>query len=158
MKFSKMVVGLFILSFTGGQLSANEEAQAECSKNLLLSYFPESVVNEVLSSYNVQQNLWPAINADLAKQDAIIVSIVEKKSTALKQNPQYDVKQKDIAVGIYRETLYEVFAETMKKYGIDRQAQVEAMLDEIQYKKGKLFNECMKSQQKALELQPEENY
>ncbi|MEM1283189.1 MAG: hypothetical protein AAGG81_06510 [Chlamydiota bacterium] len=153
--FKKITIFFAVACFVGLQLNANEEIQVDCSKNLLLSYFPESVVNEVLGDYRVPQNLWPAINADLAEQDTIIVNIVDQKSRAIQQNSAYDVRQKDVVVGIYRETLYEVFAETLKKYGIDRKAQAEAMLDQIQYKKGKLFKECMQSKQKTLELQPE---
>jgi hypothetical protein len=155
---NRFIIFCSSICLLGGHLVAYDEPQENCANILLISYFPESVVNQVLSEYQVSQDLWPAINADLAKQDDVIISIVEKKAASMEPNPLYDVNQKNVAVNVYRQSLFEVFSQTMNKYGIDRRERIEAMLDEIQYKKGKLYNDCMQKKQKALELTPDENY
>jgi len=155
---NKFILFCSSICLLGGQLAAYDEPQDDCANFLLISYFPESIVNEVLSAYQVSQGLWPAINADLAEQSDVVVNIDEKKAASMKSNPMYDVTQENATANVYRQSLFEVFSQTMNKYGIDRPEQIEAMLDEIQYKKGELYDDCMQKKQKALKLTPDENY
>lgn len=129
--------------------SGEEEEGLDCSENLLVAYFPPSIVNQVLRNYQIPQDLWPEINAELQDQNDKILTLVEEKASKIKQNPLYDVRQKNISVGIYRESLLHVFGDIMKKYGIDREEQIRAMLDEIQYKKAKRFRDCLEERKKA---------
>ncbi|MEC7839548.1 MAG: hypothetical protein VX777_05880 [Chlamydiota bacterium] len=141
-----VILHLLAFSFSMHQSFADQqvvEIEEDCSKDLILSYFPEKIVNNVLQSYNIAQELWPAINEDLKSQDAIIVSKVEDKTKSMNPNPLRDPAQKDIAVNIFRETLYETFSDVMKKYGVDSPEQSQAMMNQIQYEKAEHFKRCM---------------
>lgn len=128
----------------------------DCSKELLISYFPEPFVNEILAEYQISKDLWPQINSALQDQDKTIISTVEAKAAKMNPNPLKDPSQRNTAVAIFKETLYETFAKVMNQYGIDDKEQIAAMLDEIQFKKAKRFRECMEKQN-SMEIQPVDN-
>jgi len=135
---------LIVLGLPGQYIFSEELEQDEnCSKDLILSYFPENIVNTVLMSYRVPQNSWASINEELHDQDEMILSKVEAKTSQMNPNPLNDPALKAVAVNIFRETLYETFGDVMNKYGIDDEDQIQAMMDEIQYKKAEHFKKCI---------------
>jgi len=144
LKFIILSASVAVLMFTGYSVYASN--LDDCSKELLISYFPEPFVNDVLSEYEISKDLWPQINQALQDQDRTIISTVEAKASKMNPNPLKDPSQRNAAVSIFKETLYETFAAVMNKYGIDDKSQISAMLDEIQYKKAKRFRECMENQ------------
>ncbi len=126
----------------------------ECSKELLLSYFPEVFVNETLGKFKVPQDKWAAINTDLSSKDKEVIKMVESKASQMNPNPLKDPQQRQAAVKIFRETLYQVFADSMRANGITDEQQIQGMLDDIQQQKAKRFAMCM---QKQKEQAPSEN-
>ncbi|MCB1113828.1 MAG: hypothetical protein KDK62_03645 [Chlamydiia bacterium] len=116
----------------------------ECSKELLLSYFPESFLNKTLKQFNVPEAEWPTINQELAAKDRDVIGIVEQKSSQLNPNPLKDPRERSKAIQIFRETLLEIFTSVMNKHNITDSEKIQAMLDDIQQQKAKRFAECMK--------------
>jgi hypothetical protein len=115
----------------------------ECSKELLISYFPKVFVLETLKKYNVPQDKWEAIASELAQKDKQVIKTVEEKAAKLDPNPLKDPQQRQAAVRLFRETLTDLFALTMKAHGIKDGKQITDMLNDIQQQKAKRFAMCM---------------
>jgi hypothetical protein len=126
----------------------------ECSKELLLSYFPEQFVNETLSKFKVPQDQWAGINKELTAKDKEVVKLVEEKAAKLSPNPLKDPQQRQAAVKIFRETLLQIFGDVLKAHNIKDEKQIQAMLDDIQQQKARRFAQCMEKQ-KAHQTQPQ---
>jgi hypothetical protein len=124
----------------------SENAVEECSRELLLAYFPEAFVKETLKKFNVPQDKWEAITKSLNEKDKEVVKIVEEKASKLNPNPLKDPQQRQEAVKIFRETLLQVFSDAMKQNGITDEKQIQSMLDNIQQQKAKRFAQCMEKQ------------
>lgn len=118
----------------------------ECSKELLLSYFPEAFVKESLKKFDVPQDKWNAIVKELNEKDKQVVKIVEEKASKVNPNPLKDPQQRQAAVKIFRDTLTEVFSGVLKRNGIADENQIQQMLDDIQQQKAKRFAQCMEQQ------------
>lgn len=114
-----------------------------CTKQNLMTFFPEPVVKAVLSQYQVSQADADTIAKELAQKDQDVVKIVENKASNMQPNPFKDPTQRDLAHKVFKETLYEVFANTMKAHGFKDEDQIQTMLEEIRATKGKLFVECI---------------
>jgi hypothetical protein len=119
-------------------------APEECSKELLLAYFPESFLNKTLKEFKVPESEWTAINQELAAKDRDVVTQVEEKASKLNPNPLKDPQQRSAAIKIFKDTLYEVFSSVMKAHGVTDNTQIQAMLDDIQQQKAKRFAQCLK--------------
>lgn len=115
----------------------------ECSRELLISYFPKVFVTETLKKYNVPQDKWEAIASDLALKDKQVIKTVEDKASQLNPNPLKDPQQRQAAVKLFRETLTDLFASTMKANGVTDEKQISDMLNDIQQQKAKRFAMCM---------------
>jgi hypothetical protein len=115
----------------------------ECSKELLIAYFPESFVTEALKKFNVPQDKWAAISSALTSKEGTVIKTVEEKAEKLPTNPLKDPKQRQEAVKIFRETLLQIFTEVLNQNGITDAQQIQAMLDDIQQQKAKRFAQCM---------------
>lgn len=120
----------------------------QCTKELLLSYFPEQFVNETLKKYNVPQDKWAKISQALIGKEKEIIKTVEEKASQMNPNPLKDPQQRQTAVKLFRETLLQVFGDALKANGVTDEKQFNAMLDDIQQQKAKKFAECMKKQDK----------
>lgn len=130
--------------------TTHKESNAdECSKELLLTYFPKPFVNETLKKYNIPQEKWDAINSQLSEKDKQVISIVEEKASKMNPNPLKDAQQRQAAVKIFRETLRQIFSEVMKNNGITDEKQIDTMLDDIQQQKAKRFAQCMERRKTA---------
>lgn len=115
----------------------------ECSRELLISYFPKVFVTETLKKYNVPQEKWETIANDLALKDKEVIKTVEEKAAKLNPNPLKDPQQRQAAVKLFRETLTDLFAGTMKANGVTDEKQISEMLNDIQQQKAKRFAMCM---------------
>ncbi len=115
----------------------------ECSRELLLSYFPETFVNETLKKFNVPKDQWDAINKELTSKNDSVIKIVEEKAQKMDPNPLKDPSQRQAAVKIFRDTLFEVFAGVMKQHGVTDDQQIKSMLEDIQHQKAVRFAQCM---------------
>ncbi len=143
----RKVLVLWMLAVCGFFSSCFAEEEIDCSKEYLLNYFPEVVVNKVLHQYQIPGELWPQINQELQAQEASVVDIVREEASKMKPNPLYDPKQKNVASELFRQALYQIFTNVMNKNGVQREEQISAMMDLIQYKKAKLFNDCIQKKQ-----------
>lgn len=130
---------------------ANPAVMDECSKELLLSYFPEKFVNETLNRFKIPEDKWTGINATLSMKDKDIVKLVEQKAASMNPNPLKDPQQRQAAVKLFRETLLQVFTDALKSNGIQDTSQFQAMLDDIQQQKAKKFAQCMEKQREQLQ-------
>lgn len=128
-------------------LSAAEKATDECSRELLLAYFPEPFVKETLKKFNVPQNEWDGIQKDLSNKDKEVIKIVENKASSMSPNPLKDPQARQAAVKLFRETLLQVFTDVMKAHGVNDDKQIQSMLDDIQQQKAQSFAKCMQKQQ-----------
>lgn len=127
----------------------------ECSKELLIAYFPEVFVKETLKKFNVPQSSWAAITQELNGKESEIIKMVEEKAEKMKENPLKDPKQRQEAVKIFRETLLQVFSGVMKKNGVTDDKQIQSMLDDIQQQKAKRFAQCMEKHKNQAKHQPQ---
>lgn len=123
--------------------------QDECSKEILLAYFPKIFVDETLARFNVPKDQWDAINKELGEKDKDIIKIVESKASKMNPNPLKDPQQRQVAVKIFRETLFDSFSSVMKAHGVSDDKQIQSMLDDIQQQKAKRFARCMEAAQKS---------
>lgn len=115
----------------------------ECSRELLISYFPKVFVAETLKKYNIPQDKWDAITNDLAQKDKEVIKTVEERASKVNPNPLKDPQQRQAAVKLFRETLTDLFSSTLKANGITDDKQIADMLNDIQQQKAKRFAMCM---------------
>lgn len=117
-----------------------------CTKEELMTFFPKVVVKAVLVQNKVSETDAQAIADELSKKDQEVVKSVELKASKLDPNPFKDVSNRDQAVKIYRETLYEVFSNALKAHNISDDNQIKMILEDLQATKGRLFVECIKKE------------
>lgn len=117
----------------------------ECSKELLLSFFPEAFVKEVLQKNGIAQDKWEPIVKGLKEKNDDVIKLVDEQASKMTPNPLKDPSQKQVAVKIFRESLYQVFSGVLKANGISDDQKINLMLGEIQQLKTKRFAQCMES-------------
>lgn len=132
-------------------VAAVPSAHDECAKELLLSYFPEPIVEETLKKFNVPQDKFAGIQKSLANKDKEVVKTVEQKASAMNPNPLKDPQQRQAAVKLFRETLLQVFSDALKENGLQDASQYQPMLDDIQQQKAKKFAMCMEKQKAQMQ-------
>lgn len=116
-----------------------------CTKEVLMTFFPQPVVKAVLVQHQVSEEEANQIAKELSQKDQEVVKTVETKASKMEPNPLNDLNQRDTAVKIFRETLYEVFAKVLKAHDVKADDnQIQTILDDMQEAKGKLFVECIK--------------
>lgn len=155
-KYLAQVMMTGVLFFHPALNAATAPAVDECSRELLLSYFPESFVVDTLKKYNVPQDKWDAINKQLASKDKDVVRIVEEKAAQSDPNPLKDSRLRQQAVKLFRDTLFDVFSSVMKANGVTDDKQIQAMLDDIQQQKAVRFAKCMEKNRPELSNKPSE--
>ncbi|MBS4168816.1 hypothetical protein [Parachlamydia sp. AcF125] len=126
------------------EVMAVEPSVDDCSKELLLSYFPEPFVSATLKKFKVPEKEWAGIVAELKQQDKEVIKLVESKAAAMNPNPLRDPSDRQMAVKLFRETLIGVFSTVLKQHDIQDARQIQAMLDDIQQQKARKFAACMK--------------
>lgn len=130
-----------------GVLNGAEQTVDECSKELLLAYFPEPFVKETLKKFNVPQDKWNNIAAQLVSKDKTVVQIVEEKAAKMDPNPLRDPQARQEAVKLFRDTLLGLFTEVLQANGISDPKEIQSMLDDVQQQKAERFAKCMQKQQ-----------
>ncbi|MFI0435193.1 MAG: hypothetical protein ACH350_05635 [Parachlamydiaceae bacterium] len=123
----------------------------KCTKEELMRFFPEQVVHSVLVKAKLPKEQADAIAQDLSQKDQELAKLVEDKSAKVSPNPFKNLSQRDLAIKIYRETLYEVFAKVLKAHGVKNEDQIQTLLDDLQEARSKLFIECIRKQPKSSE-------
>lgn len=120
-------------------------SEKDYSKDLLLAYFPESIVNETLPRYDVPKEELEGINKELASKDNEVIRMVEEKASKLTPNPLLDPEQRQVAAKLFRETLFEIFSDVMSAHGVTDSDKVQEMLNNIQQLKADRFAQVMQS-------------
>lgn len=121
----------------------------KCTKEELMTFFPQQVVESILLKTKLPKEQATKIAEELSHKDKELSKLVEEKAAKLDPNPFKDLSQRDLAIKIYRETLYEVFSKVLKAHGVTDEDQIQTLLDEVQVAKSKLFIECIRKQQNA---------
>lgn len=140
-----LTIGFAFIGFTTGT-SLHAAPIEECSKELLLSFFPEAFVTEVLQKYQVPKEKWEPIVKGLQEKNDDVIKLVDEQASKMDPNPLKDSSQKQVAVKIFRETLFQVFSGVLKANGITDDQKIQSMLGEVQQLKTKRFAQCMESQ------------
>ena len=119
------------------------ESESACSPEVLVVYFPGIVVRETLNRFEVPEDKWNFIIEELNEKENQIIKIIENKASGIDPNPLKYPQQRQIVLKITRETLFEIFAEALKKHGFTDESKVQPMLDDIQKQIALRFAECM---------------
>ncbi len=123
-------------------LYAADQSVEECSKELLLAYFPAPFVKETLKKFNVPESKWDSIVTELVGKDKEVGKIVEEKASHMDPNPLMDPQARQETVKLFRDTLLGLFSEVMKSNGITDEKQIQAMLEDVQQQKAQRFTKC----------------
>lgn len=159
MRNSLIIASLFIgTSFVSPAHALDKEpanpAIDECSRELIMAYFPEQFVKETLKKFNVPEDQWGAIVTELNAKDKDVISIVEEKASKIDPNPLKDPSQRLQAVKIFRDTLFEIFSGVLKQHGVTDEAQIQQMLTDVNKQKTARFTQCVERQRAANITQP----
>lgn len=120
-----------------------------CTREILMAFFPQPIVQSILIKHHVAENQAKEVAQSLSTKDSEILQSIEKKSAMIKSQPLLDMNQREAAVQLFKETLFEVFSKTLSQYGVkEDQKEITALLDEIQETKGKLFIKCVQAKNK----------
>lgn len=124
-------------------MNSSAATNEECSEDILMSYYPEEFVTQTLEKFQVPQAQRMAIIKALAAKDHEVVPTVEDRAAKMTPNPLRDPKYRQEAVKIFRDTLYELFANVMQAHGVNNREQIQAMLDDVQQQKAERFAACL---------------
>lgn len=127
------------------------EENNQCSKEMLMSYFPESFVAKTLEKFKVPQAQRSAIIKELSTKDREVVPKVEERAGKMTPNPLKDPKMRQESVKIFRDTLYELFSGVMNTHGVTDKDQIQSMLDDLQQQKAKQFAACIELHKKQVQ-------
>lgn len=114
----------------------------ECSKELLLAYFPEVIVAETLKKFDIPEDQRSGIEKDLSSKDKEVIKLVEEKAQKISPNPLKDTKDRKAAIELFKGTLLEVFSEVMHAHGITNDEKIQAMLEDVKQRKAEQFAKC----------------
>jgi hypothetical protein len=137
-----------------GYLEHGEEDQLDssvdtslCTKEVLMTFFPQPVVKAILIRHGISESEANKIAKELSSKDPQVIKLVESKASAMDPNPLNDVNQRDTAVRIFSDTLYEVFSNVLKAHNVEASDNdIQTILDDTKEVKGKLFVECIKKE------------
>lgn len=150
--FFKICCIAVIFATGGNNLHADEKSELnagypQCTKEELMMFFPQPIVKKILMNAKVDAAEADSIAKELAGKDQGMAKIVDQKAAQYNPNPFKDLSQRDQAIKIYQETLFDVFATVLKGHGIKDENQIQSLLDEIRTMKSKMFIECIRLQQ-----------
>ena len=117
-----------------------------CTKEELMRFFPEQIVESILIKGEIPSDQAKKIAYELSRKDQELAKLVETRSAKLDTHSLKTATQRDVAIKIYRETLFEVFAKVLKENGITDDDRIQALLDDLQEERSKLFIECIRKQ------------
>lgn len=136
-----LMTGAFVL-FNPLSLMAAGDAK-ECSKEMLMSYFPEEYVKQTLDKFSIPQAQRAGIINELSEKDHLVISTVEERAAKMDPNPLRDPQHRKTAVKLFRDTLYDLFSQVMQAHGVNDKEKIAQMLDYMQQQKAKAFASCM---------------
>jgi len=129
-------------------LRAENQSTLPCTKEELMKFFPQPIVKNVLIvDGHLSEVDAEAISKELAVKDSGMSQLVDKKAAQYQPNPFGDPSQRDKAIKIYQEVLFEEFSNVLKEHGMKDEQQMRHLLDEIRSTKSQLFIDCIRQQQ-----------
>lgn len=132
---------------TENEILAVNNSYLPCSKEELMKFFPQPIVKGVLmNDAHLPEQEADSIAQELAKADQRLEKMVDEKAARYNPNPLKNLGQRDQAIKIYQETLFEVFASTLKSHNIKDESQIRFLLEEIRSIKSKMFVDCIRQQ------------
>lgn len=145
MIYKAIIMTLSLAAFSAYLPAQNSSSDIdnECSKEILLAFFPEIFVEQTLRQFHVPEDKWNNIKVALHEKDKEIVKTVENKAIQMTPNPLKDPQHRQEAVKLFRDTLLEAFSTVLKSNGINDDVQIKDMLDDIQKQKAKRFSLCL---------------
>lgn len=150
MRVAQFAKGLFlwVLTVSAVQMpvlifaDATNEAD-DCSQKALRSYFPEKFVRETLKKFHVPEDRWTTIVQGLNAKEQDVEKSVESKAEKMSSNPLRDPNQRQAAVKIFKESLFETASQVLKANGVTDNKQIQDMVDDIQHQKARQFAQCI---------------
>lgn len=146
---SQMRCAVFSLSLLFFSMDLSAATSEECSQEALMANFPPDIVLETLDHFDVPKDQREAIKTELIQQDKDFIERLETKASKMHPNPFQDPQQRQTAVKIFREMLYDSFAGVMKSHGVTDEKNIQSMLDNIQQEKAKQFAKCIEMQKNS---------
>lgn len=151
---------LWMLTFSVMQVPVSGFADTpsemdDCTQKALRSYFPEKFVKETLKKFHVPEDRWSTITGALTDREKDIEKNVEAKAEKMTTNPLKDPNQRQVAVKIFKETLYETASQVLKANGITDDKQIQDMVDDIQHQKARQFAKCIEKHKLPAMQMPE---
>lgn len=140
MKIKSLLIAIFAL-LPALLMGLTEE---ECSQEVLFKFFPKGFVMEVFKKHKIPDDKAQKIANTLYDADQQIVMIIGKKAQAMNPNPLEDIKADKARAKLFRDSLMEVFHDTLVKNGINNTDEIQQMLDEIQQLRMERFEQCRK--------------
>lgn len=132
---------LAFLTAVAGFLSG---AETDCSKDVMFKFFPKTFVLDVLNDHDVPKEKAQTIADSLYDSDPEVVQLIGQKARNMNPNPLEDVRAENERAKLFRDSLAEVFTETLVTNGITDQQTISQMLDEIQQLRIQRFDQCRK--------------
>lgn len=137
-----VVFWLFVILSPLSYLPAYD-ASPPCFRELETNFFKQILLYQALSLHHVYQSQWSPIYQDLVKRSADIPRTVRDKASRMHRNPLQDPFQKDVAVDILRQTLYDAFVEVLKIHNITNESDIKDMFNYIQERQPEYLRRCM---------------
>lgn len=123
------------------------QTDSQCSREVLMSFFPKTIVSDVLTENKIDKKKVDAIVAALEIQGGDVIRRTEEKAAKMNPNPMKDPKFRKKTAKLIRETVTETYTLVLKGNGITDEKLIKDTLDAIQDKKAKLFADCMQKMQ-----------
>lgn len=85
-----------------------------CLKNMQLHFFETTRVNEVLNFYQIPQEYWSPIVIEIQLRSVEVPGRMKQKTNRMVPNPIEYPMNRNQAAKLLKETLYEVFSESIR--------------------------------------------
>lgn len=142
-------------SATNSDESDSLEEPVKCTKEELINFFPQQVVEHVLIKAKIPRDKAHKIAVELSQKNMELLNTVEEKSSHLQKNLSNNSNLQDQTIKIYGDTLHDMFTKVLKAYGIDDETQAQNLLEQIRLERSKHFIECLRLQQNSVQLPKE---
>jgi hypothetical protein len=112
-----------------------------CTKDVLIKFFPEPIVKQVLKKHRISDDKATHLAQELEQKNSEITKTVEERTEEHYAN---EIPSVGAISKIYQETVYEIFANTLKDQGVDDEDQIQIILEDIKSMRKKLFVDCIR--------------
>jgi hypothetical protein len=139
-----------------GRQFISSQVDEQCTE-VLISYFPKTIVTEVLTQNKIDTDKIPLIANALVKKSNDVIKVVQKKAGEMDPNPLKDPSMHEQTGKLIREAVLEIFSSVLKANGVRDEQQIQILSVAIQQKKAALFAECMEKAQPKNDVKGEDD-